>query len=75
MGVGRRLDGKPSKENTPSIGSSVKDNKSEPIDGMKRLSPSNSEGSSSRQAKGKLIFGSNANRTPKEEPKVVTQSY
>ncbi|RRT65771.1 hypothetical protein BHE74_00041729, partial [Ensete ventricosum] len=70
VGVGRRLDGKPSKENTPGVGSSVKDNKSETINGTKRLSPSNSEGSSSRQAKGKLIFGSNANHTPKEGPKV-----
>ncbi|CAL9129434.1 unnamed protein product [Musa textilis] len=71
VGVGRRLDGKPSKENTPSVGSSVKDNKSETINGTKQLSPSNSEGSSSRQAKGKLIFGSNANHIPKEGPKVA----
>ncbi|WOK92915.1 hypothetical protein Cni_G01607 [Canna indica] len=70
-GAGRRLDGKPAKENAPIIGSSVKNNKSEPVNGTKLISPSTSEGSSSRQAKGKLVFGSNANRAPKDAQNVA----
>ncbi|XP_074577470.1 uncharacterized protein LOC141833858 [Curcuma longa] len=65
-GFGRRLDGKPAKEVPSSVSSPMQDKKSETTDSTKRISPSTSEASISRQTKGKLVFGSNANRAPKE---------
>ncbi|KAG6538225.1 hypothetical protein ZIOFF_003337 [Zingiber officinale] len=63
-GAGRRLDGKPGKDNPPCTGSRMTDKTSDTI-----ISPSIAEASISRQAKGKLVFGSNANRAPREAQK------
>lgn len=70
-GAGRRLDGKPLKyEPAPASSSGSKDKKP-----VVANAGSSSAGSSSqtisRQAQGKLVFGANANRIPKETPKVL----
>ncbi|KAL5563128.1 hypothetical protein UlMin_032875 [Ulmus minor] len=68
-GVGRRLDGKPMKtEPAPGTSSGSKCKLPDTTNG--KAQPSS--GSSSRttaQAQGKLVFGSNAGRTPKDAPK------
>ncbi|XP_022947895.1 ubiquitin fusion degradation protein 1 homolog [Cucurbita moschata] len=69
-GVGRRLDGKPSKQQ-PSL-SSTSASKDKQID-TRNVSGQPSAGSSSqnatRQSQGKLVFGANASRNPKETKK------
>lgn len=70
-GVGRRLDGKPSKQQPPLSSTSM--SKDKQID-TRNVSGQTSAGSSSqnatRQSQGKLVFGGNASRNPKETKKV-----
>lgn len=73
-GVGRRLDGKPSKPLTTPVSSSGSPDKrtNTSSGGAAAAASSCSSQSSSRQSQGKLVFGSNANRpreTQKETPK------
>ncbi|XP_022146194.1 ubiquitin fusion degradation protein 1 homolog [Momordica charantia] len=69
-GVGRRLDGKPSKQQPPLSSTSM--SKDKQID-TRNVSGQTSAGSSSqnatRQSQGKLVFGGNASRNPKETKK------
>ncbi|XP_068654393.1 uncharacterized protein [Aristolochia californica] len=70
-GPGRRLDGKPSTQSAPAFSSSkFKETQSSPAN----VSGSTSSGGSSQQASGKLIFGSNTNRTPNDKGKAVAQN-
>ncbi|EHA8589046.1 putative ubiquitin fusion degradation protein 1 [Cocos nucifera] len=64
-GIGRRLDGKPLKHQAPTVSSPAKGQESETTNGVKKTA-STSESSSSPQTKGKLVFGSHANRASKE---------
>ncbi|KAF3435795.1 hypothetical protein FNV43_RR22887 [Rhamnella rubrinervis] len=71
-GMGRRLDGKPLKyEPAPASSSGSKDKW--PANANSRVAQPSSAGSSSQtaahQTQGKLVFGSNVNRTPKEVQK------
>ncbi|KAL9274321.1 Ubiquitin recognition factor in ER-associated degradation protein 1-like protein [Drosera capensis] len=69
-GAGRRLDGKPASVN-PAPASSSASKEKRPVaanDGGQSASPSTSQGTS-RQTQGKLVFGSVANRTPKDPAK------
>ncbi|XP_068656292.1 uncharacterized protein [Aristolochia californica] len=69
-GAGRRLDGKPSTLSVPAFSSSkLKETQSS----QGNVSGSSSSGGSSRQASGKLIFGSNPNQTPNDKGKAVAQ--
>lgn len=65
-GVGRRLDGKPLKhEPTPVSSPGSKDKGTATSNGTGKASAGASSQSTTRQAQGKLVFGSNASR-PKE---------
>lgn len=64
-GIGRRLDGKPLKHQAPTVSSPAKGQQSETTNDVKKTD-STSESSSSPQTKGKLVFGSHANRASKE---------
>lgn len=71
-GAGRRLDGKPLKyEPAPASSSGSKDKKPVVANGNAQPSAGSSSQTISRQAQGKLVFGANANRIPKETPKVL----
>nr|XP_019705610.1 ubiquitin fusion degradation protein 1 homolog [Elaeis guineensis] len=74
-GIGRRLDGKPSKHQEPTISSSVVNRQMEAPQNAKQHSTASTSqsGSSAHQSVGKLVFGSNANHAPKEEQKVATK--
>ncbi|XP_057966100.1 uncharacterized protein LOC131156431 [Malania oleifera] len=73
-GVGRRLDGKPLKEQPPPLSSTgTKDKKPEVIDAVGRPSAGSSSQSGARQSQGKLVFGANVSRTPKETHKEVAE--
>nr|XP_025690877.1 ubiquitin fusion degradation protein 1 homolog isoform X1 [Arachis hypogaea] len=76
-GAGRRLDGKPLNYQPPPVSSSgPKDKKPDVPNANSQSSAASSSQSNARQAQGKLVFGSNANRTKdtgkakqsKEEP-------
>ena len=75
-GSGRRLDGRPLSYEPPAASSSSsfssKDKQPAVANGNGQASVASS--SSARQAQGKLVFGGNANRAPKEAPKVHTVS-
>lgn len=73
-GTGRRLDGKPSKNQSPTVSYPIKGRQSVTTSGVKNSTTSASESSSSRQTKGKLVFGSNANRAPNEAQKVSKET-
>ena len=61
-GTGRRLDGKPLNYQPPPVSSSgSKDQKSDVVNSLS--STASSSQSNARQSQGKLVFGSNANRT------------
>lgn len=64
-GVGRRLDGKPLKDQPPPVSSSDSKDKQLPdvSNGGSQPSAGSSSQSTSRQSQGKLVFGSNQNRT------------
>lgn len=77
-GVARRLDGKPLKNPAPPVSSSgLKDRTSGTSNGAGQSSASSSSSqSTNRQSQGKLVFGSNANRTreaQKDTPKETKQ--
>lgn len=69
-GVGRRLDGKPAKHEPPSASSSPSKDKqpAAPSKGGQSAAGPSSQ-STNRQSQGKLVFGSNANRAPKDAQK------
>lgn len=69
-GAGRRLDGKPaSVKPTPASSSASKEKRPVAANAAgQSASPSSSQGPS-RQTQGKLVFGSSANRTPKDPAK------
>ncbi|CAN1768834.1 Ubiquitin recognition factor in ER-associated degradation protein 1 [Linum perenne] len=71
-GAGRRLDGRPLPYQPPPVStSSSKDKSPCAPNGSKQLpaaAASSSSPNTSRQAQGKLVFGSNASRTPKAIP-------
>lgn len=69
-GAGRRLDGKPSKHQTSPVPFPGNQQPRGGTNGGKPTTSSTSENSSSRQTTGKLVFGSNAVRAPKEAQKV-----
>ncbi|TKY60978.1 Ubiquitin fusion degradation protein 1-like [Spatholobus suberectus] len=63
-GTGRRLDGKPLKYQPPPVSSSgSKDKKADVPNVNSQSSTASSSQSDARQSQGKLVFGSNANRT------------
>ncbi|XP_064950360.1 uncharacterized protein LOC135602890 [Musa acuminata AAA Group] len=68
-GIRRRLDGKPLKDDAPTITSSVKDRKSEAANSRKQSTPSTSQSGSSRQNMGKLVFGSHSSHASREAQK------
>ncbi|CAN1261591.1 Ubiquitin recognition factor in ER-associated degradation protein 1 [Linum perenne] len=76
-GAGRRLDGRPLPYQPPPVStSSSKDKSPCAPNGSKQLpaaAASSSSPNTSRQAQGKLVFGSNASRTPKESGKEPKQ--
>ncbi|XP_027161323.1 ubiquitin recognition factor in ER-associated degradation protein 1 [Coffea eugenioides] len=74
-GVGRRLDGKPMKyQPSPASSSGSNDKRPEVSGGAQPSSGSSSQGAS-RQSQGKLVFGSNQNRTreTQKEPSKETK--
>ncbi|KAK4562528.1 hypothetical protein RGQ29_005151 [Quercus rubra] len=69
-GSGRRLDGKPLNYQPPSVShSGSKDKQPNVVNGNAKPSAGSSSQSTSRQAQGKLVFGSNVSRTSKDTPK------
>lgn len=69
-GSGRRLDGKPLNYQPPSVAPSrSKDKQPNVANGNAKPSAGSSSQSANRQAQGKLVFGSNVSRTPKDTPK------
>lgn len=74
-GVGRRLDGKPLKTQSPPASSSGSQDKRTNVSsgGGSATASSSSSQSTNRQSQGKLVFGSNANRTRQTE-KVSSRS-
>ncbi|KAG1354647.1 ubiquitin fusion degradation protein 1 [Cocos nucifera] len=74
-GIGRRLDGKPSKHQEPTISfSEVNCQMEAPKHAKQHSTASTSQSSgSAHQSVGKLVFGSHANRAPKEAQKVATK--
>lgn len=69
-GSGKRLDGKPLKYQPPPVSSSgSKDKRPEVTNGGGQPSAGSSSQSTARQSQGKLVFGSNANRSSKEPQK------
>ncbi|KAA3462870.1 ubiquitin fusion degradation protein 1-like protein [Gossypium australe] len=71
-GTGRRLDGKPLKQQPPPVSWSGTKDKEPAVSNRNNRQPSSvaSSQSSARQAQGKLVFGSNVNRSKetKQEP-------
>ncbi|KAM1763632.1 hypothetical protein ACFX11_002957 [Malus domestica] len=68
-GSGRRLDGKPLKYEPAPASSGFKDKKPAVTNGNAQPSTGSSSQATSRQAQGKLVFGGNASRSPKETKK------
>lgn len=71
-GVGRRLDGKSlAHQSEPVSSSGSKEKRPDTANGSNaKPSAGSSSQSTNRQAQGKLVFGSNVNRAPKETEKV-----
>ena len=68
--------GKPLNYQPPSVShSGSKDKQPNVVNGNAKPSAGSSSQSTSRQAQGKLVFGSNVSRTPKDTPKVYCYSY
>lgn len=65
------MDGKPQKYEPPPVSSSGSKDKRPVNRGSGQPSAGSSSQSSSRQSQGKLVFGSNVNRSPKETQKVL----
>ena len=74
-GSGRRLDGRPLSYEPPSSSSSSKDKQPAVANGNGQSSVASGSERAARQAQGKLVFGANANRAPKEAPKVLIQTF
>ena len=75
-GSGRRLDGRPlSYEPPSSSSSSSKDKQPAVANGNGQSSVASGSERAARQAQGKLVFGANANRAPKEAPKVLDSNF
>ncbi|KAK1570905.1 hypothetical protein Q3G72_008863 [Acer saccharum] len=69
-GVGRRLDGKPMiAQPQPASSYGSKDKQPAVANGSGQTSAVSSSQNTARQSQGKLVFGSNASRVPKETPK------
>ncbi|CAO2814948.1 unnamed protein product [Amaranthus hypochondriacus] len=69
-GVARRLDGKPGKPIlSPATTTVSKDKQPVPASKVGESASGSSSQSTNRQSQGKLVFGSNANRTPKDAQK------
>ncbi|KAK6946344.1 Ubiquitin fusion degradation protein Ufd1-like [Dillenia turbinata] len=70
-GVGRRLDGKPLKQQPPPVSAPASKDKQPSVTngGVQSSSGSASQVGSNRQSQGKLVFGSNVNRGPKPTQK------
>ncbi|KAG0479744.1 hypothetical protein HPP92_010602 [Vanilla planifolia] len=68
-GSSRRLDGKPSTTQGPNTADAAKKSNAEAPHGSKASVPSTSQGSSPHKTPGKLVFGSNSSRAPKETQK------
>ncbi|KNA20892.1 hypothetical protein SOVF_047510 [Spinacia oleracea] len=69
-GVGRRLDGKPAQQTpSPASTSASKDKQPALASRAGQSAAGSSSQSTNRQSQGKLVFGSNANPTPKEAQK------
>lgn len=67
-GVGRRLDGKAAQpSSSPASTSVTKDKQPSPASRAGQSAAGSSSQSTSRQSQGKLVFGSNANRTPETQ--------
>ncbi|PIN12737.1 Ubiquitin fusion-degradation protein [Handroanthus impetiginosus] len=75
-GVGRRLDGKAPKTQSPPVSSSGSQDKRANVAGSGGSSTSSSSSSQStnRQSQGKLVFGSNANRTREPQKDASTEA-
>lgn len=76
-GSGRRLDGRPLAYEPPPASfssSSSKDKQPVVANGNGQSSVPSSSEKAARQAQGKLVFGANANRAPKETPKVLIRT-
>uniref|UniRef100_A0A6N2L6V5 V-type proton ATPase proteolipid subunit n=1 Tax=Salix viminalis TaxID=40686 RepID=A0A6N2L6V5_SALVM len=70
-GAGRRLDGRPlSYQPPPASSSGSKDKQPAVADGSRQPSLGSSSQNTARQSQGKLVFGSNTGRTPKETQRV-----
>lgn len=70
-GAGRRLDGKPSMQQAPLSWTSIsKDKQVDTRTVTGQPSSGSTSRNASRQSEGKLVFGGNASRTPKETKKV-----
>ncbi|KAI8025379.1 hypothetical protein LOK49_LG02G03764 [Camellia lanceoleosa] len=74
-GVGRRLDGKPLKYEPPPVSSSSgsKDKRSDVASGGGQPSTGSSSQGTTRQTQGKLVFGSNVNRTKEPQKQELTK--
>ncbi|XP_015570969.1 ubiquitin fusion degradation protein 1 homolog [Ricinus communis] len=73
-GVARRLDGKPLKQQPfPVSSQGSKDKQAAVPSGRGQPSLESSSQNSARQSQGKLVFGSNVNRAPKETQKEVAK--
>ncbi|KAB5561385.1 hypothetical protein DKX38_006342 [Salix brachista] len=65
-GAGRRLDGKPLSNHPPPVSSGSKDKQPAVANGSRQPSLGSISKNTARQSQGKLVFGSNASRSPKE---------
>ncbi|KAJ6927318.1 ubiquitin fusion degradation protein 1 [Populus alba x Populus x berolinensis] len=65
-GTGRRLDGKPMSYQPPPVSSGSKDKQPAVANGSRQPSLGSISKNTARQSQGKLVFGSNASRSPKE---------
>ncbi|XP_057545315.1 uncharacterized protein LOC130824359 isoform X1 [Amaranthus tricolor] len=72
-GVARRLDGKPAKPILSPATTVSKDKQPVPASKAGESASGSSSQSTNRQSQGKLVFGSNANRTPKDAQKEPTK--
>ncbi|CAL9760504.1 unnamed protein product [Musa acuminata subsp. burmannicoides] len=72
-GTGRRLDGKPSKDQASTIVSPMEDPKSEAVNSIKQSTPSTLQSNPSRQSMGKLVFGSSSIHASREAQKVASK--
>ncbi|XP_024017983.1 ubiquitin fusion degradation protein 1 homolog isoform X1 [Morus notabilis] len=69
-GVGRRLDGKPMQTQfAPASSSGSKDKQPDTSNGRAQPSAGSTSQTTARQSQGKLVFGSNVNRAPKDTQK------